>query len=306
MRAERVADYDTDFLLNLVVQDDKCPGRAPWRGGWGVEQDSWGPAADIDVDGLLGSVLDRGGYAFAMDTFAMVAALLPVARYNASYAAAIGKLAANAANAARLFFPFALPPDKQSDWAWVAANEGASALSYEGLRKWGFNVTTPQRNNLTGPYGTGDAKWGGAPTNLALYGGAYVGLFGACVQPTDVPTVLAFALSPTDFWARPSYPSTLIFNPDAAAVSVALPFFAGAAGASAFDIYDAVAQAFAARACGGAAAACRVNIAAKAAGVFVPIPAGAAITFDAKNAWLLADGVVIDFAASGLPPADDE
>ena len=170
MRAERTASYDTNFLLNLVVQDDKCPGRAPFRGGWGVEQDTWGlgdggNSTGVDVDGLLGSVLDGGGYAFAMDTFALVAALLPVARYNASYARAIGKWTGNAANAARLFFPAYTAPDRQSDYGWVATND-AFALSYEGLRKWGFNETVPGRNNITGPYGTGDAKWAGQPTNL--------------------------------------------------------------------------------------------------------------------------------------------
>jgi transcription elongation factor len=84
----------------------------------------------VDVDGLLGSVLDRDGYAFALDTFVLVASLLPVARYNSSYARAIGKWATNAANAARLFFPSSLPPEQQTDWGWVSAN-GAEALAYE-------------------------------------------------------------------------------------------------------------------------------------------------------------------------------
>ena len=300
MHAERVAHYDTDMLLNWVLQDDKCPGRAPFRGGWGVEQDSWGAggASAVDVDGLLGSVLDRDGYAFAMDTFVLVASLLPVARYNSSYARAIGKWATNAANAARLFFPLSLPPEQQTDWGWVSAN-GAEALAYEGVRKWGFNVTSPDRNNITGPYGTGDAKWGSPPlpTNLALYGGAYVGLMGACVQQTDADAVLAFDLTATDYFACPSFPSTLLYNPGAAPALIALPPLAAGA---AFDVYDAAAQDVVARGCAGDA--CRVQVAADAAGVFVRVPAGAELSFDAANGWLLAAGRVIDFASSGLPP----
>jgi hypothetical protein len=124
----------------------------------------------------------------------------------------------------------------------------------------------------------------------------------------------ALALTPTDYWARPSFPSTLIYNPAPASQVVTLPPLGPAEArggsmvapadashdASPVDVYDAVAQAIVARACPNDA--CRVTVAADAAGVFVRYPAGAALSFDAANGWLLAAGVVIDFASPGLPP----
>jgi len=92
--------WDVGLLLGWVLQDDETPARAPFRWGWGTICDTWG---GVDVHGLIGAVTDRGGYAFGMETDAALAGMLPVARYNASYARALGKWAANAVNAARLF-----------------------------------------------------------------------------------------------------------------------------------------------------------------------------------------------------------
>ena len=68
----------------------------------------WG---NYDCDGLLGSIDNRGGYAFAMNTYAQAGALVPLVRYDTRYARAIGKWMLNLANSARLFYPGALPPE---------------------------------------------------------------------------------------------------------------------------------------------------------------------------------------------------
>ena len=162
MNAERGKQYNTSILLNSVLQPG-LPAHYPFRWGWGTMEGAWG---GVDVAGLTGAASDRGGYAFAFDSFATLAALLPIARYEAQWAAALGRYASNAANAARLFFPFANEPQAQANWEWVKAYSGAEYLAYEGLRKWGFNKTN---GNITGPYATGDGmSQDNMPTNLAV------------------------------------------------------------------------------------------------------------------------------------------
>ena len=59
LNAEHQRDYDVDRFLNW------CFGISDCRGGWGVTIGRWG---DYDCDGLVGSIDNRGGYAFAMNT----------------------------------------------------------------------------------------------------------------------------------------------------------------------------------------------------------------------------------------------
>jgi hypothetical protein len=315
--------YDLHRLLTWVLQDDQTPARSPFRWGWGVTADVWG---GVDVDGLVASVTDRDGYAFNMDSAAALAALLPVARYNASYAHSLARFAVNAFNAARLFYPAFVDPEHQSDWAWASGLSGAfagvpSPISYEGVRKWGFNESSgggSPLNNLTGPYATGDAKWDwGSPTNIAIYGSAYTGLYAALLVRTNVSTVPAFDLLATDPHHAPgSYPTRLLVNPDAGApVPVAVPVGGNAGGGGPVDVYDAASQAFVARGQGkggrrgggggGGDATGEVEVEvvvpAGAAMVLVAVPAEATLAYDAQHGWLLADGIVIDWASTGLP-----
>jgi hypothetical protein len=292
---------DVAALLRWVLQDDATPPEWPYRWGWGVFADPWN---GVDVAGLVGSVTDRDGYAFFMDTAAAVAAAAPIPRYNASFARVVGKWVSNAANAARLFFPEFISPAAQSDADWVAAVTAASGapppVAYEGLRRWGFNASSA---NITGPYATGDAKWNwGSATNLAVYGGAYVGLLAAAVAATDAPDVLAVDALATDFRHAPAWPTAVVYNPrPAAAANVTLPIkllAAVCAGAAAVDVYDAVAQAVV-----RAAAPCPpdVSVPPDAAGVYVVYPSGSPLTYDAVMRRLSAAGRVIDWAAPGLP-----
>ena len=284
INAEQGTRYNVSRLLNFVLEDD-LPSVFPFRWGWGTIAESW---SGVDVFGLTGAVTDRGGYAFAMDTFATLSALLPVARYEAQFARALGVYAANAANAARLFFPRFNAPGAQSDADWVtAAGEGADALAYEGVRRWGFNETD---GNITGPYATGDGKsQDHVATNLAVYGGAYVGLMAALVVPLPgAPAgVAAFDLVATDWFARPAAPTTLVYNGRATHADAALPLPPGR-----WDVYDAVAQEWAAR---NATRTATVTVAPDAAAVFVTVAAGARVVRDEAHNWLLADGVVIDW-----------
>lgn len=134
MNAEVGTSYDLYKILNWCFEPSTALDA---RYGWGAIADT--PWGGYDCDGLIGSVTDGGGYAFAMNTFQWLAALAPIPRYNQDYARAIGKWTLNAANAARLFYANGLDANHQSDEDWAYTYDPCNCISYEGLRK---QVTT--------------------------------------------------------------------------------------------------------------------------------------------------------------------
>jgi hypothetical protein len=129
MNAELGKSYDVTRLLNWCFE----PGdRTAARWGWGVIDNRFG---QDDCQGLVGSVIDTDGYAFTMNTFEWAGALVPVARYDTRYARSIGRWMLNLTNAARLFYPDALPADHQDNKSWSDRNVPQSCVAYEGLRK---------------------------------------------------------------------------------------------------------------------------------------------------------------------------
>jgi hypothetical protein len=130
MNAELGRDYDVERLLNNCFEPR---GRPQARPGWGVIADRW---QENDVHGLVGSATDGGGYAFAMNTYQWVGALVPLARYDTRYARDIGKWTLNVANASRLFYANAHDDEHQSSYAWAKEHDPKSAVGYEGIRKW--------------------------------------------------------------------------------------------------------------------------------------------------------------------------
>jgi len=130
MNAETGSHYDVGKLVNECFEPR---GRPQARPGWGVISDRW---QGQDVHGLVGSTTDGGGYAFAMNTFEWVGAIVPIARYDTRYAHDVGKWVLNLANAARLFYPDAHDAAHQSSYVWATAYDEHSAIAYEGIRKW--------------------------------------------------------------------------------------------------------------------------------------------------------------------------
>ena len=117
-----------------------------------------------------------------------------VARYATRYARALGKWMLNLANAARLFYPNALPKDHQCCGDWKGDPEGV--IAYEGLRHHVGDKS---------PFATGDPvvmKWG-PKTDLGLYGSGCVGLLGGIVQTTNVEAILRLDCLATDFHRAP-------------------------------------------------------------------------------------------------------
>lgn len=267
MNAELGRAYDLAKLVNW------CFGLSDCRGGWGVVIGNWG---GYDCAGLVGSVDNGGGYAFAMNTFAQAGALVPIARYDARYACAIGKWMLNLANAARLFYPTELPQDHQSSAFWKGDPDGL--IAYEGLRReW----------EGKSPYATGDPlalKWG-PETDLGLYGSGYVGFLGAIVNRTTDERILALDCLATDFFRDPAYPTYLVYNPYGAPKEVFM-----SVGPGRHDLYDAVSRRFVARGVSGKG---RLALGPRHAAVVVVTPHGGRVTREGPRT--LVDGIVVDF-----------
>lgn len=270
LNAERGTWYDTDKFVNW------CFGISECRGGWGVIADRWN---GYDCHGLLGSVDNNGGYAFAMNTFTQAGALVPLVRYDDRYARAIGKWMLNAANAARLFYPDAWPARNQSSAFWTG--DPQHVIAYEGLRKeW----------NGRSPIAMGDPiemGWG-PKTDLGLYGSSYVGFFGGIIAPTNDPRILRLDCLATDFFRDRAYPTYLYYNPYREPRKVRI-----SVGSEPRDVYDATRDAFVRRSVRGST---DLLLAPDSAALIVLAPSGGEVTRDGMRT--LVDGVVVDYVTA--------
>lgn len=136
--AEEGAAYDVAKLMGWCFSENRQAG-VPRR-GWGIIAGRFG---GYDCYGLQGSTTDTDGYAFAMNTFQAAAAVAPLPRYDARYARAVGRWLLNLANAARLFYPDALPTDLQSSPGWHT--DPPDVVCYEGLRHHALVAPQPVR-----------------------------------------------------------------------------------------------------------------------------------------------------------------
>ena len=285
LNAEAEGRYDVEKLLNWCLSENLRPGAA--RPGWGTIGQRRG---DYDCFGLQGSTTDRGGYAFAMNTFHAAGMVTPLVRYDSRYARAIGKWVLNVANAARLFYPDALPAERQSCPAW--RSDPPDAIAYEGLRREGFRREGPPQKATfvplhQSPYASGDVVMYGWPgeTDLGVYGSAHVGYMAAIVDRTNREHILRLDLLATDFFHGPAYPTYLYFNPDDKAKDVEID-----AGPAARDVYETTTHAFLARNVRGKT---RVSVPADQAMVVVLAPSGGKV--ERRQRQRLIDGVVVDF-----------
>lgn len=278
MNAELGRNYDVDKLVNWCFE---AGGEHSARWGWGAIADRFGRN---DCFGLIGSVTDTDGYAFAMNTFEWAGALTPIARYDTRYACPFGKWMLNLANASRLFYADALPADRQDSRAWADRNDPAYCLAYEGLRRRPLDAKT----DAVSPYATGDAMRGNGPSNFCLYGGSHVGILGGIVGRTSDEKILMLDLLKTDYFHARAYPTYLLYNPYRVRKTVRI-----AIGNGPHDLYDAVSHRFVAR---GVKGQTPVNVAAGSAIVLVAAPQhGRSFV---KGNRRLVEGVVVDYACN--------
>ncbi len=224
MNAELGRAYDIDKIINWCFG----PGDPRVRSGWGVITENWG---GYDCHGLHGSITDGGGYAFSMGTYENVGCLVPIVRYDDRYARAIGKYVLNAANAARLFFGNSLDADHQDEEDWIGVYDPDYCIGYEALRKTWNDVS---------PFATGDAARNGwAETNLGLYGGSHVGIFGGIIAPTNDEKILQLDCLKTDYYHDEAYPTYLYYNPYEVTKTVEIDV-----GPDTRSLYDTVTESF--------------------------------------------------------------
>lgn len=289
--AEHGTSYDVGKVFGWCFEDSAVRGIGPHEkdiskgDGWGVVCGRWG---EHDVAGLVGvsrgalsTPKHRGGYAFAMETFVYAWPLVAATRYDNRLARAVGKWMHAAVHSARHFYPDQLPPEKQTDWAW--ASKYTTAIPYEGLM---------EKNNQTGapgPFGSGDpSNHGWGPLNLGIYSGALSGIFGSLVKATNVEGVLAIDTCKTDYFAKPSFPTTLLYNPRLTPVKVKL-----AVGDKPVRVWDAVSNRWLSEA---AAREIEITIAPDAAVLATLVPSEQKTRF--AQGKLYAENVIIDFSAS--------
>ncbi len=208
-----------------------------WFGDGPIERCPWGITSGTHLDGITCDGLDgarwdnNGFYAFSMGTLQGPAWLVPVARYDQRYALAIARYALNAANSARLLQGEGLDSAHQDHATWKTLWDKDNILFYEGLASQG-----PGNASSLTPYARGDAvlngwntghprvldaqylqqrsQWFGAtPFNIALYMGNSVGFLGGIVRDTNIPGILSWDCTATDWFHPPAYPTHLFYNP---------------------------------------------------------------------------------------------
>ena len=276
MNAELGTNYDVTKMLNWCFNSDNIRN-------WGVMTGNWG---GYDVDGLIGEInssLSYGGnYPFTMNTFELIGALVPLARYDDRYATAIGKLVLNAANAARLLYPNFLPSANQDNASkqWADQYDTGSYIAHESMHQY-----YPGNNSIS-PYATGDAETGGwGLTNLALYGSSHVGILGGIIDTTNVSGILKLDLLKTDFFHDTAYATYLFYNPFSTSQSVELNI-----GNGSNDIYETTTNSFIVNNVSGTT---QISIPAKTAFIIVIVPSGGTQTY-ILNKFLI-NGVILDY-----------
>ena len=279
MNVEQGTKFDVQKLLEWTFD-----GTAVCREGWGVLTGKWN---DYDISGIVGSTVDHGGYGFLMNTFDAAWPLVPLVKYQPSYANAIGKWMLNAVNAARLFYPQHMPAAHQTIPQLADVTKGV--IAYEGIAKSSTFDTLYQQ--LKAPVAQGDGpKWvpGKNPevSQFSVYGSAHVGIFGAIVDKTNVDGILKLDVLATDFYRDKSFPTHLLYNPYMEDKQVTYQLKSR----KVVDLYDAVAQKIIAK---GVKINTSITIPRSAAVLIVEISNGSKL--EKKGNTLMANEIVIDY-----------
>jgi len=277
INAELGEDYDVNKMLHWTFD-----GTPICREGWGVLVGNWN---GFDISGIVGSTVDHGGYGFLMNTYDAAWPLVPMVRYDQSYANAIGKWMLNAANASKLFYPQYMPDDHEtlSNEADVSKN----VIAYEGIIKKS-NLNDYQ--NIEAPVAQGDGPlWvpGKNPkeSQLSVYGSGHVGIFGSIIKNTNVDGILQLDLLATDFFHDQAYPSYLYYNPFNESKTVTVIAQKG----KKVDIYNTITGTFAAK----NVSSTTIKLNPKSSAVLILVPSNGKITYSGKK--MLVNGVVIDY-----------
>jgi hypothetical protein len=239
----------------------------------------------MDISGIVGSTVDHGGYGFLMNTYDAAWPLVPLVRYDQSYANAIGKWMLNAANAARFFYPQYMPDEHETIPQLADVTKGV--IGYEGMiRKSSY----PQYENIPAPVAQGDGPlWvpGKNPpeSQFSVYGSAHAGIFGSIIRATNVPGILQLNVLSTDFYHDKAYPSYLYYNPYAEDKLVLINIEG-----KSVDLYNTVSAQFIAR---NVSSSVQIKLPAQQAALIVSVPTGGKISYEEQK--MSVNGVVVDY-----------
>ena len=282
MAARINAELNKNFDVKKMLQWS-FDGTAICREGWGTLTGNWN---GFDISGIVGSTVDHGGYGFLMNTYDAAWPLIPMVRYDQSYANAIGKWMLNAANAAKLFYPKYMPEDHQTIPQMADVTKGV--IGYEGIIK---KSSYKQHENLEAPVAQGDGPFWVAGENpevsqFSVYGSAHVGIFGSIIRNTEVEGILQLNLLATDFYHDKAYPSFLYYNPYNSKKTVSIRIDDD----KKVNLYNTVTGGFIARNVSGSAA---IDLLPKTAAVIVCVPSGFKVIYNEGK--MLVDGIVVDY-----------
>lgn len=281
INAEQGKHYDVKKMLAWSFD-----GTAVCREGWGVLVGNWN---GIDISGIVGSTVDHGGYGFLMNTYDAALPLVPMVRYDQSYATAIGKWMLNAANAARFFYPQYMPDDHETIPQLAAVTKGV--IGYEGMiRKSSYQP----HENLKGPVAQGDGPlWvpGKNPqeSQFSVYGSGHAGIFGSIIRATNITGILQLNLLATDFYHDKAYPSYLYYNPYKNDKTVVINI----ENKKPVDLYNIVSESFVGR---NVIASTKIKITGQQAAVIVVVPAKGKITYEGSK--MMVNGIAVDYQAT--------
>jgi hypothetical protein len=278
INAELGKQYDINKMLGWSFD-----GTAICREGWGVLTGNWN---GIEISGIVGSTVDHGGYGFLMNTYDAALPLVPMVRYNQSYAVTIGKWMLNAANAARFFYPQYMPDDHETIPQLASVTKGV--IGYEGMIR---QSSYKEHENLKGPVAQGDGPlWvpGKNPqeSQFSVYGSGHVGIFGSIIRTTEVAGILQLNLLATDFYRDKAYPTFLYYNPYNSDKTITMQIEKG----KRVDLFNTVSGKFIAKNISGNAS---VKIPSNSAAVIVCVPTNGKVTYE--NNKMLVNGVIIDY-----------
>lgn len=220
MNSEYNFDYRLDkalqncFSVSNVRQDH---GTLSSSSKAGVGGGLWG---GYPVDGLWGPRGVNSSYYNGMghykNTILQAVTLAPIARYNTSYARALGRYMQNVTSNSKIFFPQYLPrstyyQDAQT-FNYIYSNDQSLRYSvpYESIRHEHVDSSGVKHT----PYAKGDAvQYGWANTDLSYYSGAETGYLGSILASTQDPYIYMWDLLKTDFNHPKAFPTFLIYNP---------------------------------------------------------------------------------------------
>ncbi|WP_245580834.1 glycoside hydrolase family protein [Daejeonella oryzae] len=282
INSEMGKDFDENKMMSWTFD-----GTPICREGWGVLVGNWN---GTDISGIVGSTVDHGGYGFLMNTYDAAWPLIPMVRYNQSYANAIGKWMLNAANAARFFYPEYMPDENETIPQFASVTKGV--IGYEGIVK---KSTFDKYAQIKSPVAQGDGpNWvpGKNPevSQFSVYGSAHVGIFGSIIRKTEVEGIMQLDLLATDFYRDEAYPSYLYYNPFTENKTVSISSENG----QKRDLYNTISAKFIAR---NVSSSTQINLPPQTAAVIVSVPAGGKVTYEGSK--MMVNGIVVDYKFKG-------